>query len=95
MDSVADIIRERANRSFAKADAAREQGKIEHALKLANLASHIMNEAAAADAAESRPRKERESEARPASSSPVAPGSDQRAEGPQTRRSSPLITPRW
>jgi hypothetical protein len=42
MDSVADIIRERANRSFAKADAAREQGKIEHALKLANLASHIM-----------------------------------------------------
>jgi hypothetical protein len=52
MDSVADIIRERANRSFAKADAARELGKIEHALKLANLASHIINEAAAADAAE-------------------------------------------
>lgn len=48
---LADTIRERANRLFAKADADREQGKIKHALKLANLASHIMNEAAAADAA--------------------------------------------
>jgi hypothetical protein len=49
-ECVADIIRERANRLFAKAAAAREQGKIEHALKLANLASHVLNEAAAAEA---------------------------------------------
>ena len=39
MDSVADIIRERGNRLLLKAEAAREQGEIEHALKLANLAS--------------------------------------------------------
>ena len=50
MDSVADIIRERGNRLLLKAEAAREQGEIEHALKLANLASHILNEAAAAEA---------------------------------------------
>jgi hypothetical protein len=50
MDSIADIIRERATRLFAKAAAAREQGKIEHALKLAKLGSHIMNEAEAAEA---------------------------------------------
>jgi hypothetical protein len=50
MESVADIIRERAIRLFAKAAAAREQGHIEHALKLANLASGILNEAAAAEA---------------------------------------------
>jgi hypothetical protein len=54
MESVADLIRERGNRLFAKAVAAREQGKIEHALKLADLASHILNEAAAAEAAEAR-----------------------------------------
>jgi hypothetical protein len=50
MDSVADIIRERGNRLLAKAEAARKQGEIEHALKLAKLASHILNEAAAAEA---------------------------------------------
>jgi hypothetical protein len=52
MESVADIIRERGSRLFANAVAAREQGKIEHALKLANLASHILKEAEAAEAAE-------------------------------------------
>jgi hypothetical protein len=50
MDSVADIIRERGARLLAKAVAAREQGKIEHALKLAHLAKHVLNEAAAAEA---------------------------------------------
>ena len=50
MNSDANIIRERATRLFAKAAAAREQGKIEHAIKFAKLASHIMNEAEAAEA---------------------------------------------
>jgi hypothetical protein len=57
MDNVADLIRERAIRLFAKAAAAREQGHIEHALKLTNLAAHVMNEASAAEtsaAAEAR-----------------------------------------
>ena len=59
MESVADLIRERGNRLFAKAVAAREQGKIEHALKLANLASHILNEAAAAEAAAAKEERSR------------------------------------
>ena len=42
MDSVADIIRERGNRLFAKAMAAREQGKIEHALKLCKFGLNIL-----------------------------------------------------